>query len=166
MKTKPDLAALSVGLPPGWVAMFEHDAAKCVYSIYYGNPDTKVKRGGVCVVGVLRFLAAQGSAGGHCLCGSSSCCMHCSCVTNLIKHTPRWRNMVAARRSRLCQAAGPCSSSTHLRPGEPAGELGQGGGSTCGPGGQFACTCIPAQLTVCCCCPFLCAPQETSWDRP
>jgi hypothetical protein len=41
MKTKPDLQALSVGLPPGWVAMFEHDAASGVYNIYYGNPDTK-----------------------------------------------------------------------------------------------------------------------------
>jgi len=41
MKTKPDLAALSVGLPPGWVAMYEHDAKAGLYNIYYGNPVTK-----------------------------------------------------------------------------------------------------------------------------
>jgi hypothetical protein len=55
MKTKPDLQALSVGLPPGWVAMFEHDAATGVYNIYYGNPDTKASVPGVagCLVRVV-----------------------------------------------------------------------------------------------------------------
>jgi len=36
--TKPDLAALSVGLPPGWLAMW--DAASG--AVYYGDPETKV----------------------------------------------------------------------------------------------------------------------------
>ncbi len=38
-KTKPDLAALSKGLPPGWRAMW--DAASG--DIYYGCPSTKVR---------------------------------------------------------------------------------------------------------------------------
>ena len=37
-KDKPDLKALSVGLPPGWIAMWE----KASGDVYYGNPTTKV----------------------------------------------------------------------------------------------------------------------------
>jgi hypothetical protein len=38
-KTRPDLAALSVDLPPGWEAMWD----KASGDIYYGNPTTKVR---------------------------------------------------------------------------------------------------------------------------
>lgn len=62
MKTKPDLAALSVGLPAGWVAMYDLDQKTGVYSIYYGNPDTK---------------ASAPSCRSSCLC----CCGCCCCAS-------------------------------------------------------------------------------------
>ena len=40
--SKPDLEALSVGLPPGWKALWDKKSGE----IYYGNPTTKVGKAG------------------------------------------------------------------------------------------------------------------------
>lgn len=40
--SKPDLEALSVGLPPGWKALWDKKSGE----IYYGNPSTKVGKAG------------------------------------------------------------------------------------------------------------------------
>eukprot|EP00775_Hariotina_reticulata_P007012 gene7012-7226_t len=77
-KTKPDLVALSVGLPSGWQAMWDVKSG----DIYYGNPTTKVGMQFAAVLGspgspgrhtqvsleqsgAGRSLMMRGSAGGH-----------------------------------------------------------------------------------------------------
>ena len=42
--SKPDLEALSGGLPPGWKALWDKQSGE----VYYGNPTTKVRKAGCC----------------------------------------------------------------------------------------------------------------------
>ena len=42
--SKPDLEALSGGLPPGWKALWDKQSGE----VYYGNPTTKVGKAGPC----------------------------------------------------------------------------------------------------------------------
>jgi hypothetical protein len=63
-KDKPDLKALSVGLPPGWIAMWD----KVSGDVYYGNPATKVMMS-VCAAAASMCAAAASNcrAGSFCL---------------------------------------------------------------------------------------------------